>query len=150
SFRTLKRRLLMLQNASNETRARGTRWWLLAALAALAILPLRLVAQAPAVAPPATTVARSADLTSATASTDATSRGSGRGTSAGAGVSAGTGTAVGVGRSAGSGSSVSGSSVSVSGSAVSGSADSTDGPSAPNPSTADAWSAFKTEVRNTT
>jgi bla regulator protein BlaR1 len=45
SFRTLKRRLIMLQHTSDPARARAARWWIVAAAAALAIVPLRLVAQ---------------------------------------------------------------------------------------------------------
>jgi bla regulator protein BlaR1 len=53
SFRTLKRRLTMLKYASVERRARAARWWIVAAAAALAIVPLRLVAQSTAKAAPA-------------------------------------------------------------------------------------------------
>jgi bla regulator protein blaR1 len=57
SFRTLKRRLLMLQHTSEKTRAHAARWWILAAAAGLLMVPLRLVAQstppAPAVPKPA-------------------------------------------------------------------------------------------------
>lgn len=48
SFRTLKRRLIMLQHTSDTARARAARWWIVAAAAALAIIPLRLVAQSQA------------------------------------------------------------------------------------------------------
>jgi bla regulator protein blaR1 len=51
SFRTLKRRLIMLQQTSEKARAHAARWWILAAAAALLIIPLRLVAQSPAPAP---------------------------------------------------------------------------------------------------
>jgi bla regulator protein BlaR1 len=51
SFRTLKRRLIMLQHTSGKARAHAARWWILAAAAALLIVPLRLVAQSPAAAP---------------------------------------------------------------------------------------------------
>jgi len=45
SFRNLKRRLLMLQHTSETARAHAARWWLATAAIALAIIPLRIVAQ---------------------------------------------------------------------------------------------------------
>jgi beta-lactamase regulating signal transducer with metallopeptidase domain len=44
SFRTLKRRLIMLQHTSEQARAHAARWWITAAGIGLAIIPLQLVA----------------------------------------------------------------------------------------------------------
>lgn len=54
SFRTLQRRLIMLHDASLHARAISPRWWIVGAIAAVTVLPIRLVAQpAPQPAPPA-------------------------------------------------------------------------------------------------
>jgi beta-lactamase regulating signal transducer with metallopeptidase domain len=44
SFRTLKRRLIMLQHTSEKARAHVARWWIVAAGIGLAAIPLQLVA----------------------------------------------------------------------------------------------------------
>jgi hypothetical protein len=44
SFRTLKRRLIMLEHTSEKARAHAARWWIAAAGIGLAIIPLQLVA----------------------------------------------------------------------------------------------------------
>jgi bla regulator protein BlaR1 len=122
SFRTLKRRLIMLQNASDKVRARTAGWWIVAAVLGVTVVPLRVVARAPVpfvaaapvVAAPAA-AGPSQSVGSGTSSSPSTSSGAGTSTSPGSSASA---TSIGSSNSSPAGSRASAESIGGSGSSA--------------------------------